>query len=415
MKGLLFGGCSFTWGQGLYHYSDLERLYNSEISHLFDPRYVTLAQIKMMETMRFSRLVANHFKTFDIQKNQNGGSEDVTFDFLATIFHTHPDGSSRSPHLSTDRYDYDDFDFFIVQLSQIYRNRFNFTLNGEKETAIVWNSVNGSNVDNFKIWMTKNNLDVDEWVEIFKNIQIRRLIKNFQFLESVGIKCRHLSWEDDLIDRIKSNEYLNKRFITIEYNLVKYTNIARLMHINRYLEISKDFENFTNPPKDGHPSKKCHEIIAESIIKNIESTHVIKKTKLPRDRKEFVSIEKIYDFDFESETLPEIIDKEYYLSEEYWNIKVEEPDFETIEDEIEEEVEDVVEEIVIESNENLDLPNEEPEIVPTEPPTHLQNKKEKEIKYNFETYFTLNSEVTQLIDAPEFSEKGQVILKKSMI
>ena len=27
MKGLLFGGCSFTWGQGLYFYSDLPDLY----------------------------------------------------------------------------------------------------------------------------------------------------------------------------------------------------------------------------------------------------------------------------------------------------------------------------------------------------------------------------------------------------
>ena len=26
MKGILFGGCSFTWGQGLYFYSDLNRL-----------------------------------------------------------------------------------------------------------------------------------------------------------------------------------------------------------------------------------------------------------------------------------------------------------------------------------------------------------------------------------------------------
>ena len=26
MKGLVFGGCSFTWGQGLYYYSDLPRL-----------------------------------------------------------------------------------------------------------------------------------------------------------------------------------------------------------------------------------------------------------------------------------------------------------------------------------------------------------------------------------------------------
>lgn len=34
MKGILFGGCSFTWGQGLYFYSDLPNLYNpSKLLH----------------------------------------------------------------------------------------------------------------------------------------------------------------------------------------------------------------------------------------------------------------------------------------------------------------------------------------------------------------------------------------------
>lgn len=422
MKGILFGGCSFTWGQGLYHYSDLERLHHSDKSYLFNPSDVTTAQLTMMKTIRYSRLVANHFNTFDYQKMQNGGSEDVTFEFLDNVFHPGPNNGIRGTHLTSETYDYDDFDFFIIQLSQLYRNRFNYILNGEEQSSIIWNSANGNNVDNFKEWMIKNELDIDEWVEIFKNLQIKRLIEKFQFLESVGIKCRLLCWEDDLIEKIKSNNYLAKRFITLDYNHVKYNTIARMMHINRYLEISRDVDNFVDPPKDHHPSKKCHEIIAKSIISNIEKTGGVKKTKLPRKRKEYTSIEKATDFNFESDTLPEIIDKAYYLSDKFWNIEIEEPEFEeseveekiplvaeTVEEEEVEEEEEIVEtEVVIEEKIIVDVPY-------AEPPMHVKNIKPKEIEYNFESYYLLDCDVRELISAPEPQQKTTVELKKSMI
>jgi hypothetical protein len=416
MKGILFGGCSFTWGQGLYHYSDLERLYHSEKSYLFNPSDVTTAQLRMMRSIRFSRLVANHFNTFDYQKIQNGGSEDVSFEFVDAMFHTGPDNAQRSPHLTKEIYDYDDFDFFVLQLSQLYRNRFNYTLNGKVQSSIIWNSANGSNVDNFKEWMIKNELDIDDWVEIFKNLQIKRLIDKFQFLESVGIKCRFLCWEDDLIEKIKSNAYLSKRLITLEYNLVKYNTIARMMHINRYLEISRDVDNFVEPPKDHHPSKKCHEIIANSIIKNIETTGGVKKTKLPRKKKSHTSIEKVTDFCFDTDTLPEIINKKFYLSEEFWNLIIDEPEFEN--EVIEEDV--VVLDVITEEDEiiedvtedNLDIIIDTPY---AEPPMHVKNIKPKEFEYDFESYFLLYCDVRELVSAPEPQQKTKVEVKKSII
>jgi hypothetical protein len=360
-------------------------------------------------------LVANHFNTFDYQKIQNGGSEDVSFEFVDAMFHTGPDNAQRKTHLTSEIYEYDDFDFFVLQLSQLYRNRFNYTLNGEVESSIIWNSANGSNVDNFKKWMIKNELDIDEWVEIFKNLQIKRLIDKFQFLESVGIKCRFLCWEDDLIEKIKKNVYLSKRFITINYNLVKYNTIARMMHINRYLEISKDVDNFVVPPKDHHPSKKCHEIIADSIIKNIEDTGGIKNTKLPRKKKNYSSIEKITNFCFVTDTLPEIIDKDFYLSEEFWNLVIDEPEIE--EEEVEEEVvvlgdeiteEETIEDIFDDTEIIVDIPY-------AEPPMHVKNVKPKEVEYDFESYFLLYCDVRELVSAPEPEQKTKVEVKKSMI
>ena len=42
------------------------------------------------------------------------------------------------------------------------------------------------------------------------------------------------------------------------------------MKSNTELIIETDFENFKVPPPDGHPSLKCHQVIAESVIKFLE-------------------------------------------------------------------------------------------------------------------------------------------------
>ena len=86
MKGMLFGGCSYTWGQGLYFYSDLPDLYNPKNIHEFLGHKVTNAQIEFKNTIRYARLVSNHFNTFEIVKIDNGGSDDETFNFFRYIF-----------------------------------------------------------------------------------------------------------------------------------------------------------------------------------------------------------------------------------------------------------------------------------------------------------------------------------------
>ena len=64
MKGIIFGGCSFTWGQGLYFYSDLVDLKYPESEYVFNQKEITDAQIKFKNTLYYPRLVSNHFNTF---------------------------------------------------------------------------------------------------------------------------------------------------------------------------------------------------------------------------------------------------------------------------------------------------------------------------------------------------------------
>lgn len=65
MKGIVFAGCSFTWGEGLELYSDLPTLNLESIKrygyHFPDSGYyMPKSHLKFIESNRFSRLVSHH-------------------------------------------------------------------------------------------------------------------------------------------------------------------------------------------------------------------------------------------------------------------------------------------------------------------------------------------------------------------
>jgi hypothetical protein len=274
MKGFLFGGCSFTWGQGLYFYSGLNRVVYPLNEFTYKKQDLTDAHKKFKDSVRYPRLVANHFNSFESFKNENGGSEDETFDFFDTIFSNH-DINYKS-HLSSERYNYDDFEYMIVQLSQIHRNKFYFNLDGvEQFDAPSYNNEKkellGYNTDNLLKYFEQHNLVFNDYEKILKESQITRLKKEFKFYEEKGIKTKLICWTNDLLDYIKNDEFLNEKLIPLSYNNKEYETIELLQNDNKELRIKYDYEFFgENTPDDHHPSLKCHQIIADSIIKIIE-------------------------------------------------------------------------------------------------------------------------------------------------
>lgn len=271
MKGIVFGGCSFTWGQGLYYYSDLNRLVYPANEFTYDAKNVTYSHIKYKDTLRYSRLVANHFKTFDCFKIKNGGSEDETFDFLDCLFGNSPIGSKL--HLTDERLFYDDVDYIVIQTSQLWRNRFFYDENNPED----WINISPLNPDvaerypHFAEWSLSNTQTIDEMEDKMVIQQFERLKRELKFYEDKGIKTKILCWENDLLNLILNDEFMTNRFIPIEYKNKEYNTINELQMTHKHMKIKYDFDNFgNNPPDDHHPSKECHEVIANSIIKNIE-------------------------------------------------------------------------------------------------------------------------------------------------
>ena len=60
MKNIIFSGCSFTWGQGLWHYGNFDDIVKP-IEYEFDRDVIKDSHIHYMEKNRFSYIVSKYF------------------------------------------------------------------------------------------------------------------------------------------------------------------------------------------------------------------------------------------------------------------------------------------------------------------------------------------------------------------
>ena len=261
MKGILFGGCSFTWGQGLYFYSDLPNLYRPKNPYDYQSHKVTSAQIKFKNTLYYPRLVANHFNTFEVVNENNGGSEDLTFKFFDNIF-----GNKKDIISSNNNYSYDDFDYIVIQLSSIIRNNFYYNINGKELPAFFVE-------ENKEIlrYMQINNYTFDDCWKQFLDQQFKKLKNELMFYESKGIKIKVMLWFDDLLNHIQNDDFFNNKLVTLNYDNRIFNTVLELG--NSYDEMYIITDPYFKDEKfnDYHPSKLLHKIMADGVIKSIES------------------------------------------------------------------------------------------------------------------------------------------------
>jgi hypothetical protein len=256
MKGIIFAGCSFTWGQGLYFYSDLPNVI-PQSDNDYHPSKVTDAHVKYKDMLRYPRLVANHLDTFEVTRKPNGGNDKMSMDFVNNLF---KEGSDEG------RYYVEEIDYIIFQTSQIIRNGFEFIYNNTR-----YNIKESHSNKPFTNWLIQENLTYDEWFPSFCQ-QVFDDIKNFFiFYEEKGIKTRILNWQNDLVPYILKDKFMNDRHIKLNYTSQEYNSIDDLVKDNNHMLISNDYLNFINPNNDTHPSKLCHKVIANSIITNIKN------------------------------------------------------------------------------------------------------------------------------------------------
>ncbi len=268
-KGIIFAGCSFTWGQGLNYYSNLSTLKEPGFGR-YNSHLITKSQLKYLKSIRFPRLVANHFDTFEFVHKQNGRSNQEIISFWKEYFGETPRSYLLDISDLDDKIYYDEISVLFFQVTQWGRNEIEFVQNGTKYKIPLGSLFHNENKSVLEKYLLDQNLTLGQ-------LEIRELQKNIvmikEFLEGIenkNIMTFIFTWPDENVKFILEDEWLKERFIKFEYNNSEYNSIQTLLEKNTELSIMNDYENFIVPPKDNHPSKKCHEIIANNLIEKLK-------------------------------------------------------------------------------------------------------------------------------------------------
>ena len=119
MKGMVFAGCSFTWGEGLHLYSDVCDIVYTKNQN-FNIHTIKESHKKCIQTNRFARKVANHFDTWELCRENNGGSNLDNLEFIKKSFGINDDYTLQP----NSKFDIKDISCLIFQITHMERGPF---------------------------------------------------------------------------------------------------------------------------------------------------------------------------------------------------------------------------------------------------------------------------------------------------
>jgi hypothetical protein len=273
-KGMIFAGCSFTWGQGLYYYSNMSTL-KEPLPNCYQPELLEATHIKYMESLRFPRFVADHFNTFELCQPWNGGASYSIHDWWQRCFmDKHDPKKHQGNHpVIPPTYNYEDISHVFYQFTQWHR------AHSPARLGKPHPSTHSDILANHEIakWLIENNLTVDQYIEQAKRKELQDAKEFLQTFVDNGIKVYIMSWPADLVDYIEQDEWLRNRMIKFDYKGIQYPSMEHMMEtkidqkiVNPELTIYRDTDEFDITPQDMHPSKLCHRVIADNIIQHLE-------------------------------------------------------------------------------------------------------------------------------------------------
>ena len=279
VKGMIFAGCSFTWGQGLYYYSNLDTLKEPLPDH-YDKNLVKHAHIKFKESVRYPRLVADHFNTFEFVHPENGGSNQGAVHWWKNTLTNREPGAWYGGH-HIPQIDYSEVSHVVFQLTQWQRDNFFMKVDGDAQThEIPFHCTHQEQYrDKFFKWLDAQQISLGTWIQNYIQAGLDNVKSFLQDCEANSVKTLIFTWPSEYLLYIEKDPWLKERFVTFDYKGINYKSIEDLMspsakHSKSYnpeLTIKWDEESFEVTPKDHHPSLTCHQVMASSIIKRIEN------------------------------------------------------------------------------------------------------------------------------------------------
>jgi hypothetical protein len=254
-KGILSLGCSFSWGESLYFYSDLENLPFHKTHH-WDPSKVRKSMELYKDLYRFPTLVGNHYNTWIYSPNNQNGGDNLT------------NVQNFENELLNGNFLLSDFKLVIWQLTDAIRDASHETNYLHYLTDVHSDSSELKNRYNEYMKILDNQLDST----------LNFVDRKSKFFEDNGIKVLTLVWFVEMFKHKKYQELFKHRHVPLTFGneTVDYFNdvIESELH-DEHLEtnnitIASDFKERGLQTLDCHFNKKGHRCVADSIIKKLE-------------------------------------------------------------------------------------------------------------------------------------------------
>ncbi len=200
-KGILTLGCSYTWGEGLYFYSELDDL-PLKPHHTFDFRDMRGSFIAFKDKYRYSNLLSEYYNTWYISGSGNGG--DNIFSFNQRMDEIFKFNNAKI----------NDFSLVVFQFTSFNRN------------------------ENYNL------IEQIEYIDLY--------LKKF---ENEGVVVLSIVWPDDIVSTEVYKTLFKKRHCPIIYNNTSYDSFDKLVNNSKFdLTIAYDF-------KEKNYSKMIHILI----------------------------------------------------------------------------------------------------------------------------------------------------------
>lgn len=284
---IIFAGCSFTWGQGLWSYMETDKYVPSYEDYIFNNVELPSGSIEFMEKNRFAGIVSSHLNSNQIVKLFNGGTDDESVNFINYLFDRNGNNNTVFP---PEKYHFEDIRNIIFQTTQISRSTFTFKYDNQK--YVLASEPSRENFGELQIthyypdggewtekiydynplydWMYDNDYEVEDVIAMMSSDITDKIENVLTSMEKNGIPTNIFCWSDEYLAEISKRPFLKDRLIKLKYKDKEYECLQHMFTEYPYLEIQYDSEVLHNPGIDGHPSLLCHKIIAKSIIDVID-------------------------------------------------------------------------------------------------------------------------------------------------
>jgi hypothetical protein len=264
MKGVVWTrGCSFSFGEGLQYFSNLPSA-TIPTTHEFDYFELRHSQYRFIQNNRYSKLLADMVGTIDVNSSSNGGSNNGIYNTLLELYNTkNVAKEDRLAYLDERFVPLCDVDIIVIQFTNIYRDT--LIINGK-----VYPQINiVTSIDEYVEKFLKGNLTFDEYTKLICEQTITKFKELSKKIEAKqpNIKIRVFSWENELDEYLRNDEYFKDKTIIFNYKDKEYKTLRDIIYSNSKLTIEETF--YPKCKNDQHMNLEGHRLIAESIYKTL--------------------------------------------------------------------------------------------------------------------------------------------------